>query len=979
MKQMLALLALAVCAGLVFQLSAQNPVEKLGPRLVSLMKNLDRDQTALVWVTFTDKGTRLSAKHLEATERLTERALKRRSKMRAAPDLVTFKDYALEGTYVQTVRSTVKRVRNESRWFNALSVEATQEQIERLAALPFVHDIELVVRMKKRAGEEQTPWGESPTGIKEIMDTLNYGTSYTQVNQIQVPAVHNTGNYGQGVVVAVFDAGFNNLSHPAFSTMNILATHDFVNGDSSVGDDGDMGSGSHGTNTLSVLGGYASGQLIGPAFGASFVLAKTENTESETPIEEDNWIAAIEWAEMYGVDVISSSLGYITMDPGSPYSYDWTWMNGDSCRITIGADMATWEGIVVVNSAGNEGDNISHNTLGAPADGDTVIAAGAVNSSGTRVSFSSVGPTVDGRIKPDVMAMGSGVKAATGFPGSTGYSSVSGTSFSCPLTAGVCALILSANPLLTPFQVREALRTTGSNSSNPDKYYGWGIVRALDAVDYYRAVFTHTPLVDTEDPVGPYTITAQVTSTLPLVADSLRLYYGTEGAFTASALLAPTGNPNEYSAQIPAQGSNVNINYYLSAVNTSGIRSSLPADAPASYFSFHVGADVLAPVIVHAPLGNQGLFQWPPTVSADVTDNLGVDSVIVEYLYNGVPQDPFLLVRQGLTSTYAANFPLPSVNLNDLIEYRIRARDAASVPNVAMAPASGYYSFRIGSLSVFSNDLNASDGGFVGVNEWQWGAPSGPSPLPHSSPNLWATILGGNYSDDQYSTLTLPEMVAASGTASVSFWQAYDFELNWDGGNVKASVNGGPFNVIAPVGGYPIAALNNGNPMAGQPAFSGTHLTWEQKTFSLSGVASTGDRVQLRLDAGSDNSVVRVGWYVDDFSAVDLGSVVVDVHADETSRPFRFDLLPNYPNPFNPSTTLAYALPITASVTLRVYNVLGQSVRTLLLNKRQAAGRYTLVWDGKDETGRSAASGVYIYRLTTDAGVHLARKMTLIK
>ena len=279
------------------------------------------------------------------------------------------------------------------------------------------------------------------------------------------------------------DAGFNRLSHDAFLSMDIIAAWDFVNNDPNVGDEGDMGEGSHGTQTLSTIGGYAPGHLIGPAFNSSYILAKTENTDTETPIEEDNWIAAMEWADSIGVDVTSTSLGYIGYDP--PYqSYTWEDMDGNTTVITNGADYAAYIGIVVVNSAGNEGYNASHNTLGAPSDGDSVIAAGAVNSSGSRSSFSSVGPTVDGRIKPDIMALGSGDVVASPY-NDHNYTTASGTSFSCPLSAGVAALILCSNPNLTPMQVRDAMRNTASKNSNPDNLYGWGILNALSAINYF--------------------------------------------------------------------------------------------------------------------------------------------------------------------------------------------------------------------------------------------------------------------------------------------------------------------------------------------------------------------------------------------------------------------------------------------------------------------------------------------------------------
>jgi len=201
-----------------------------------------------------------------------------------------------------------------------------------------------------------------------------------------------------------------------------------------------------------------------------YIISKTENTDSETPLEEDNWIGAAEWADSLG------------MDGGSSHSYTWQWMNGDSCFITIGADLAVNKGIIVFNSAGNEGSHASRNTLGAPSDGDSVIAVGSVTSSLVRSSFSSVGLSVDGRIKPDIMAMGSNNKFAGTGPGNTGYSNGSGTSFSCPMSAGVGAMILSANPDLTPMQVREILYISADRYNSPDRFYGYGIIDAWEAV-----------------------------------------------------------------------------------------------------------------------------------------------------------------------------------------------------------------------------------------------------------------------------------------------------------------------------------------------------------------------------------------------------------------------------------------------------------------------------------------------------------------
>jgi serine protease AprX len=448
---------------------------------------INANDESVVMIYFTDKGTKSRLRSLNASSLLSQRSIERRARVRGTTNIIDNQDYPLEQSYVQTVSQKVVGVRHELKWFNALSVVATKQQIESLLQLPFVQEIELVSRWQKRPGDEEEKDIEYSEAMPTLKGTtaLDYGTSYTQLNQINIPKVHDQGIYGQGVVVGVFDNGFRLLTHESFASMNIIAQYDFVDHKVSViPNNPSTAFGSHGVNTLSTIGGYKPGQLIGPAFKADFILARTENDSSETPIEEDNWAAAIQWADSIGVDVTSTSLGYLTYD--APYT-SWTWadMNGNATLITKAADRAVALGIVVVNSAGNEGagDGI-HNTLIAPADGDSVITAGAVTSSGVRSSFSSVGPTADGRTKPDIMAMGSGVKVASS-TNTTGYGSASGTSFSCPLSAGVAALIRCANPTLTPMQVREAMRQTASKASAPDNLMGWGILNTDSAIGYY--------------------------------------------------------------------------------------------------------------------------------------------------------------------------------------------------------------------------------------------------------------------------------------------------------------------------------------------------------------------------------------------------------------------------------------------------------------------------------------------------------------
>ena len=294
---------------------------------------------------------------------------------------------------------------------------------------------------------------------------------------MRVPELHERGLSGEGVLVALFDTGFPNLEHEAFSAMKIVSQWDFIRGVDDVRGGGD----GHGTATLSAAGGFQPGELIGPAYGASFMLAVTEDIRSETPVEEDNWAAAAEWVESWGADVISSSLGYARFD--LPHaSYTDRDMDGMTAVTTRAATMAAARGVVVVNSAGNGGLHPTRNTLVAPADGRDVLSTGAVDRAGVRAGFSSVGPTADGRMKPDVAAMGVAVKIATVLT-TNSYGAANGTSLSCPLVAGVVALLLQAHPAYSVDDVLRALRATSSQNAAPDNLLGWGILDAVAAVD----------------------------------------------------------------------------------------------------------------------------------------------------------------------------------------------------------------------------------------------------------------------------------------------------------------------------------------------------------------------------------------------------------------------------------------------------------------------------------------------------------------
>ncbi len=469
--------------------AAPIPAAKRSEALAAAVAAAPGARHHLAWVFFTDKGDAASS-----PGPLTPRAASRR-RLRARAPAPPIEDASLDAGYVAGVAGAVTRVRQRSRWLNAVSVVATAEQLAAVEALPFVARIDLVRRYRRHAEEPvrpeparagaRSPGSPAAPARRASALALDYGLSHGQLAQIGVPAVHEVGYRGEGVVVAVFDTGFNGLGHEVFSSTRILAARDFVNGDDDVADGGDQGDGSHGTMTLSVLGGLQEGQLVGPAFAAEFILAKTENTDSETPVEEDNWAAAAEWAEALGADVISSSLGYLQYDSPFP-SYGFQDMNGQTAISTRAAEMAAARGVVVVNSAGNAGPNTLHNTLGAPADGEHVLAVAAVDARGSRTAFSSVGPSADGRVKPDLAAQGASVRVA--LPGSVSrYGYANGTSFSCPLTAGVVALLLQVNPGAGVDDIAGVLKATASQAGAPDNLLGWGIVNAHAAAAAWTA------------------------------------------------------------------------------------------------------------------------------------------------------------------------------------------------------------------------------------------------------------------------------------------------------------------------------------------------------------------------------------------------------------------------------------------------------------------------------------------------------------
>jgi serine protease AprX len=437
--------------------------------LVSLPILSEAQTKTKYWVRFTDKnGSSYSVSNPSAF--LSVRAIARRTKQNIS---IVENDLPVNSGYINSVLATgAVTLLNRSKWFNAISIYTTdQAALNAIKALPFVVQVDSVARknpVKRNTFEELSDKGSSQRNAGT--QAYDYGMALNQVQMIGADCMHSKGFDGQGMVIAILDAGFNNADIvSAFDSVRtnnqILGTWDFVSGNSNVYDDDQ-----HGEAVFSCIAANLPGQMIGTAPKASFWLLRTEDAPTENIIEEHNWVSGAEFADSVGADVINSSLGYTEFDdPSEDHTYfD---MNGNTAIATIAADIAASKGILVVNSAGNSGGDAWY-YIGAPADGDSVLAVGAVDWNGNYAAFSSHGPSSDGDVKPNVSAQGSGtiVYYSGGYIG-TG----NGTSFSSPLMAGAAACLWQAHPTATNMQIFDAIQQSGSQFSTPDSELGYGI------------------------------------------------------------------------------------------------------------------------------------------------------------------------------------------------------------------------------------------------------------------------------------------------------------------------------------------------------------------------------------------------------------------------------------------------------------------------------------------------------------------------
>jgi len=408
---------------------------------------------------------------------LSARALQRRTRYGIAVDTT---DLPITQRYLDSIRSVPNvQVLSLSRWLNQVLIRTTDiNALSRINSFPFVQSSAAIAPVPpgvhtnaNKFTETITTTDEEPNRTQQITaDTLNYGNSYAQVHIHEGEFLHNKNLMGQGMVIAVLDGGFRAyLTNTAFDSVRlqgrILGVRDFVAFDGSVNEDHP-----HGMQCLSIICANWPGRMVGSAPRAAFWLLRTEDVATEYPVEEFNYVVGAEFADSAGADMISCSLGYSTFDE-TQFNHTYSQVNGNTATATLGADLAAKKGMLLTNSAGNEGGS-SWQYITIPSDGDSVVCVGAVNTAGTIAGFSSRGIPTDPRIKPNVVSVGLGTVIA----GSNNQPAFgNGTSFSNPNLNGLIACLWQAFPAFNNKKIMDAVYQSSDRFTNPDKTYGYGI------------------------------------------------------------------------------------------------------------------------------------------------------------------------------------------------------------------------------------------------------------------------------------------------------------------------------------------------------------------------------------------------------------------------------------------------------------------------------------------------------------------------
>lgn len=437
-----------------------------------------QNDTIKFWVQLTDKSNSPYSIN-SPSEYLSERAVQRRINQNIP---ILENDIPVNQSYIDSILNSGNFfLQNKSKWFNAITISTNDSNnISILNTISFVQQIKNV-QYAPIHYEDSYSYLMPSTKLANLSSSniahYPYGSTYNQMNLHQAQRLHEFGFKGQGMHIAVIDAGFLNVNsmrglEHLFNDNRILSTRDFVDHEESVYEDHQ-----HGAAVLSIIAGDIPGEYYGSSPKASFHLLRSEDSNSELIVEEDNWIAAAEYADSAGVDIINTSLGYTRFDD-STQNHTYADLDGNTTRIAIASDIAASKGILLVTSAGNNGES-DWKYISSPADADSILTIAAVNENGNRGGFSSVGPSSDGDVKPNIASVGWDTYYIS--PWSSNIERGSGTSFSAPMTTGMVACLWQGLPNYTNMEIKELVEENSNQYNSPDSLIGYGIPNFYEA------------------------------------------------------------------------------------------------------------------------------------------------------------------------------------------------------------------------------------------------------------------------------------------------------------------------------------------------------------------------------------------------------------------------------------------------------------------------------------------------------------------
>lgn len=538
------------------------------------------------FVYFNDKGidsnilNKTSIHFLEAEKLLSKESIERRKQV-MGEDYFTYEDLPLNKNYVAALEEFDVKIIHELKWINAVSCYLSENQLNEIRKLSFVKDIEHVI-ISKRNEIRSTTFNQN-SRLSKSSNSFDYGYSFIQNLLSEIPAVHDLGFYGQNSIVGIISSGFRR-DHPSLESRIVIAERDFINNDDTTSNQNNdvFNQDSIGTTIFSVIGGFSPGNLIGPAFGSRYLLAKTDKYVNGFNVEEDKHIAAIEWMEAQGVDIILSS----AFDPRQ-LSYNYQNMNGRTTAIARTVNEAYLRGVLNFSGSGNGGANFWGTGIGGihtPADATSIISVGAVDENKLSTLFSSRGPTADGRIKPEIVAQGTEILHAVA--GSSYNANISfgggegkGTEFSAAIAAGVAALLKSVYPHLTNKQLRQIILESGDNTSSPNNVRGFGLVSAKKAITFPNFEFVNSlPVINK----------IFLPATGQVQENSIKIFIREENQpFLEGRLIKKAGIKFAY--EILPNYAGKNVEFFFTYQNNLGVSYREPA-ALTSYYRFKYGS-----------------------------------------------------------------------------------------------------------------------------------------------------------------------------------------------------------------------------------------------------------------------------------------------------------------------------------------------------------------------------------------------------